>query len=100
MNRNIAGIVFDRNLTPLLLLFTIFKHVCLNTFYDDYNPLLNAVQLMVSEVLMFHENIDLFPYDDSYDISMSNKDPTERITIVLVGIPIRNQLIWLEVVKD
>ena len=55
---------------------------------------------MVSEVLMFHENIDLFPYDDSYDISMSNKDPTERITIVLVGIPIRNQLGWVEFVKE
>ena len=54
---------------------------------------------MVSKVLIFHENIDLFPSEDSYDISLGDNNPTERITLFLVGIPIRNQLGWLEVVK-
>ena len=58
------------------------------------------MQLVVSEVLMFHENIELFPSGDSYDISPGNNEPTERITLVLVGIPIRNQLGWVEVAKE
>ena len=84
------GVGFDRNLPPLLLLFTIFKDTCLNNFSYDYNPPLNAVQIMVSEVLMFHENTYMFPSVDSYDISLGNNYPTERITLVLVGVPIRN----------
>ena len=55
---------------------------------------------MVSEVLMFHENTELFPSGDSYDISMGNNEPTENITLVLVGIPIRNQLGWVKLAKE
>ena len=58
------------------------------------------MQLMVYEVLMFHENTELFSSGDPYDISTGRIDPTERITLVLVGIPIRNQLGWVEVAKE
>ena len=85
---------------PLLLLYTIFECMCLTTFSDDYNPLLNGVQLVVSEVLIYHENTELFPSGDSYDISPGKNDPTKHIKIVLVGIPIRNQLGWVEVAKE
>ena len=94
------GIIFDRKIPPLLLLFTIFECMWLTTFSDDSNPLLNGVQLVVSKVLMFHENTELFPSSDSYDISPVNNDPTKRITLFLVGIPIINQLFWVELVKE
>ena len=61
---------------------------------------MNAVKLVVSEVVMFHENTELFPSGDSYDISTGNNYPNGRITLVLVGIPIKNQLGWFEVVKE
>ena len=100
MNRSLAGTGFDRNLPPLLILSTIFECMCITNFSDDYNPLLNEVKLMVSEVLMFHENTELFPSGDSYDISPVNNEPTKRIMIVLVGIPILNQLGWDKVAKE
>ena len=86
------GIRFDCNLPPLFLLFTIFECICLATLSNSSNPLLNAVQLVVSEVLMFHENTELFPSGDSYDISPGNNEPTKHITLVLVVIPTINQL--------
>ena len=52
---------------------------------------MNAVQLMVSELPNFHENIYLLPSGDSYDLSMGNIEPSERIMLVLVGIPVKNQ---------
>ena len=91
---------FDLNLPPLLLLLTIFECMCLTIFSDDSKPILNRVQLMVSEVLMFHENTEMFPSDDSYVISPANNDPTERITLILVGIPTRNLIGWIEVSKE
>ena len=100
MNRSLASIGFNRNLPPFLLLFAIFEFMCLTNFSDYSNPLLNALQLVVSEVLMFHENTELFPSGDSYDISLGDNDPTERITLVLVGIPISNQHLWVEVAKE
>ena len=100
MNRSLTGIIFDRNLPTLLLLFIIFKHMCLNKFSDEYNPLLNEVQLMVSEVLMFHENIELLPSGDSYDISPGNNETTKHIKFYLVGIPTINKLVLVEAVKD
>ena len=54
---------------------------------------------MVSKVLMFHKNTELFPSGDSYNISLVNNDPNERITLFLVGIPIRNQFLWVEIEK-
>ena len=100
MDRSLTRIVFDRNSPPILLLFTIFEFTYLNNFSYESNPLLNAVQLTVSEVLMFHENIELFPSGDFYDISPGNNDPTKRLTIFLVGIPVRNQLGWVKVAKE
>ena len=65
--------------------------MCLTTLYDESNPSLNSVQLVVSKVLIFHENIELLPSGDFYDFSTGNNDPTEHITLVLVGIPVINQ---------
>ena len=64
----------------------------LTALYDDSNPPLNAVQLMVSKVLMFHENIELIPSSDYRDLSPGNNDSSDCITIVLVVIPGINQL--------
>ena len=101
MNRNLMGIRFDRTPPPTyLLLFTIFKCMLLTTFSDEINPILNSVQLIVSEVFMFHENTELFPFGDSYGISPGNNDPTKPIALVLVGIPIINQIGWVEAVKE
>ena len=60
--------------------------MCLTTLSDESNPNLNAVQLMVSKVLMFHEITELLRSDDCYDLSPGNNEPTEHIPIVLVGI--------------
>ena len=86
MNRILTGIGLNLNLSPLLLLFTIFEQMCLDTFSDDSNPYLNEVQLVVSKLLMFHENIDLLRSGDSCDLSPGNNDPTKFITLVLVGL--------------
>ena len=100
MNRSLTGIGFNHNLPTLLIIFNIFKCMCLTTFYYDYNPLLNTVQLVVSEVLMFHESAEVFPSGDSYDISPGNNDTPEHITLVLVVIPTRKQLVWVEAAKE
>ena len=84
---------FDRNLPPLLLIFNIFEHTFITTLSDDYNQLLNSLQLMVSKVLMFHGNKELFPSGDSFYIYPGNSDPTKCIIVVLVWVPIRNQLV-------
>ena len=97
INSSLTGIGFNRNLPPLILLFTIFKHMCLATFSDDSNPPLNSVQLMVSKVLMFHYNKVILPSSESYDLSPVNNDPNKRITPVLFGIPVRNQIGRVEV---
>ena len=60
--------------------------MCLSAFYDDYDSPLNVVQLMLSEVLMFHENIELLTSGDSYDIYLGNIDSSERITLFHVGV--------------
>ena len=46
---------------------------------------------------MFHENKDLLPTGDSYDISPGNYDPTEGIGILLIGTYISNKTRWTEV---
>ena len=60
---------------------------------------MKSVQLMVSKVLMFHENTDLLPSGDLYDLYPGNTDPTKHITLVLVGIPVRDQPELVEVLK-
>ena len=75
----------------VLLLFTIFKHMCLNNLSDDFNLHLNTVQLMVSEFLMFHENTELLPSCDYHDLSLGDIDPVQCIITILVVIPVINQ---------
>ena len=100
MNRFPPGIGYDCNLPNLLLLFTIFENICITTFYDKSNPTLNTVHLMVSKVLMFHENKELLPSGDWYDLYRGNNDPTEQTTLVLVGVLVRSQLGWVELAKE
>ena len=99
INRIITVIIFDCNLPHLLLLFIILGHMCLTTFSDKYKPPLNAVEIVVSKVLMFHENIELLPSVYFYDLYPGNNYPNEHITLVLVGIPVINQPEWVEVAK-
>ena len=73
--------------------------MCLNTMYDNSNPPLNTVQLMVSKFFMFHENTELFPSSESYDLSLGNNGTNDRITLVFFGVPVRNQLLWVEVLN-
>ena len=81
----------------LLLLFLIFKHMCLTNFYDESNPPLNTVKLLVSKALMFHENTELIPSVECYDLYPTNYDPTEHIKLVIFGIPVINKPDWVEV---
>ena len=54
---------------------------------------------MVSKELIFHENKELIPSGDWYDLSTGNNDPTKIITLILVGIPVINQPDLVEVAK-
>ena len=100
MNRRLTGIRSDRNLPPILLLFDVLEHMCLTTFSDETNTSLKSVQLMVTKVLMFHENTELLPSGDRYDLSLGNNESTKHITPVLVGIPVRNQPDLVKVSKE
>ena len=62
--------------------------------------LLNTVKLMVFNVFMFHENVQFLTSGESYDLSTGNNEPTDGLTIVFLGIPISNQLVWLQVDKE
>ena len=53
---------------------------------------MNTVQPMVSKVLMFHENEELLPSSDYYDLSPGNNYPTKNITLILSGVPVNNNL--------
>ena len=70
INMSLTGIESDLNLPTFLLIFTILKHMWLTTFSDEYNPPRNIVQIMVSKALMFHENSELLPSGDFYDLSL------------------------------
>ena len=61
---------------------------------------MKLVRLVVSEVLMLHENTEILPSRKSHDLSKGNNDPIKRITLMLVGIAFSNQLGWLEVEKE
>ena len=87
-NRSLTGIVYDHNLPHLLLLFTLFEHMCLTALSEETNQ---QVKLMVSKVLMFHENKELIPSIDCYDLYTDNNVPIKHITLVLFGIPAINQ---------
>ena len=100
MNRSLTCIGSNSKLPPILLLFNIFKNMCLTTLSDEYIPPKNSVQLMVSKFLIFHENTELLPFGNCYDLSSGNNDPTEHIMLVLVGIPVRNKPELVEVAKE
>ena len=100
MNSRITGIWFDGNTPPLLLIFYSFKKICLTTLSDGLYPHLNKLHLMVSKFLTFHENTELIPSSDCYELSLGNKYPIEPIKIFPVGIPVRNKLFWVEVAKE
>ena len=68
------------------------------TVYDEYNPHMNTVQLMVPKVLTFNENTELLPSGDFYNISLGNNDPINHSTLVLVRAPLR-KISWVEVAK-
>ena len=55
---------------------------------------------MVFEVFMFHEDTELLPFGESYDLFIGNNDPTERITLALFRITVRNKLGWVEEAKE
>ena len=55
------------------------------------------MKLVINDVLILHENTELLPYVDSYELSPGNNDPTEGIMLVLVQIPFLNQLGWVEI---
>ena len=73
--------------------------MCITTFCGEFNPPLKTLQLVVSEVLMLHENTEILNSVEPNDPSHVNIDPTEGIILVLIGIPVRNQTVCVEVVK-
>ena len=70
--------------------------MCIRKVSDESNPPLNTVKLMVFKVLRLHENTELLPSGDYYDRYTGNNDPIEGIKLVLVGIPVINQLVWVD----
>ena len=58
------------------------------------------MKLIVSKVCTFHENIELLPSGDCYDLSPGNNAPIEHIIIALVGTPVKNQPDLVKVAKE
>ena len=75
---------------PILIYFTISKQTFIINFSVDSYPHLNTGKIAVLEVLMLHENKELIPYGDSYDLYLGNNYPTGGIILDLVVIPVRN----------
>ena len=98
-HRSLTSIKINHHPPLNILIFNIFEHMCLIYFSVHYNPPLNIVKITVFEVNMFHDNKYLIPSDDSSDLSPGNNDPTKNIKFVLVGIPFRNKLVWVEISK-
>ena len=49
---------------------------------------------------MFHKNTELLPSCDSSEISPGKNNPTKDITLLLVGIPFINQLVWVNIAQE
>ena len=90
----------NRHLPLTVLLFNISEHMWIRSLCVNYKPPLNTVQLLVFEFLMFYENTALLPPVDSSDLSPGNYEPTEGITVVIVGISISTQPGWVEVANE
>ena len=71
------------------------QHMLLTTFGVHSNPPFNTVKLTLFKVIIFHENSYVLPSGDSSGLSHRINDPTEGITLVLVGVHFRNQLVWV-----
>ena len=99
IQRSLTRIRLNIYLPFILPIFNIFKQMCLVSFIVHYNAHLNTVQLTVLKVIIFRENTGILSPGGSYDLSPINNDPFEVITLVLVGIPFHNQLIWLKVAR-
>ena len=65
----------------------------LTNFSIGSNPPLNTMIPMVFQVLMLYESTEVLLSGDPSDIYLENNDPDERITLVLVGIPVIHQLV-------
>ena len=100
MHSSLMSIILNYHLPIALLIINIFEHMCLNNFFFHSNPPSNILQLTILKVIIIHENKDLLLSGDSFDLSPGNNDTTEGITLVLVGITFRNQLVWVWVVKE
>ena len=87
------------NLPTLLLLFSTFKYMCITKLFDETNPTQNAVQLIFSKVLLFHENTELFPSVECYDLYPGDNEPTKHIMDFFAGTPVRNKPDWVELAK-
>ena len=72
----------------------------IRSFCVQYNITLKTVQLFVFEVLMFHKNTYLLPPGEYSYLSYGNYDPTEGITLLIVGKYCRNKLVWVEVANE
>ena len=65
----------------------------LTNFSVESNPPLNTMRHVVFKVITLHESTDVLLSGDPSNISLENNDPAERITLVLVGIPVIHQLV-------
>ena len=74
--------------------------MCITTISDESKQTLIIVQLMDPKVLRFHENTELLPSGDCYELYTGNNDITKNSTLVLFGIPVSNQLVWGEVANE
>ena len=99
MNGIIASIILNYHPTFIILFIAIFKHTCLRKFAVHPNPTLSIVQLTILSVLMFNENTDMIPSDDSSRLFPGNNYPTEVSTLILVRINFRNKLVLAELEK-
>ena len=100
MHRILTLVVINHHLPFILFLFNIFKHVGIVSFCVHYNPDLNIFQLRVFEVLVFHENTELLPPGDSYELSPGKYYPTDGTIFFIVGVSIINQLVWVELANE
>ena len=87
----------NRHLPFILSLFNILEHMCTRSFYIHYTPPLTTVQLLVLEVLIFHENTEILPPGGSSNLSPGNYDSIKGIRIILVSRFFRNKIGWVEV---
>ena len=55
------------------------------------------VPLLSESLLLTHENTELIPSVEYYDLYPTNYEPTEHIKLVIFGVPVINKPDWVEV---